>query len=187
MPTLDWIGKKAVLNHHNEVPFHLLREGWDCPFAYVLCSVAQSKSITAVEQILGRILRLPESQTPLEIHPEICFTYPRDAYPNNTLYLRLIRHKSTRVIAKQLKAPDSSPASTAQFALAAYKPEAYPGKVVLFKASQREWYVDWDPMAAWKEFTCGELEIRTIAGEHNNLIKNPYVIELARQLKEVLE
>jgi adenine-specific DNA-methyltransferase len=26
MPTLDWIGKKAVLNHHHEVPFHLLRE-----------------------------------------------------------------------------------------------------------------------------------------------------------------
>lgn len=26
MPTLDWIGKKAVINHHNEVPFHLLKE-----------------------------------------------------------------------------------------------------------------------------------------------------------------
>jgi len=26
MPTLDWIGKKAVLNHHREVPFHLLKE-----------------------------------------------------------------------------------------------------------------------------------------------------------------
>lgn len=26
MPTLDWIGKKAVLNHHREVSFHLLRE-----------------------------------------------------------------------------------------------------------------------------------------------------------------
>jgi len=25
MPTLDWMGKKAVLNHHNEVPYHLLR------------------------------------------------------------------------------------------------------------------------------------------------------------------
>lgn len=25
MPTLDWIGKKAVLNHHNEVPFRLLQ------------------------------------------------------------------------------------------------------------------------------------------------------------------
>ena len=26
MPTLDWIGKKVVVNHHNEVPFHLLKE-----------------------------------------------------------------------------------------------------------------------------------------------------------------
>jgi adenine-specific DNA-methyltransferase len=25
MPTLDWIGKKAVLNHHQEVPYHLLK------------------------------------------------------------------------------------------------------------------------------------------------------------------
>ena len=26
MPTLDWIGKRAVLNHHREIPFHLLKE-----------------------------------------------------------------------------------------------------------------------------------------------------------------
>ena len=25
MPTLEWIGKKAVLNHHREVPYRLLR------------------------------------------------------------------------------------------------------------------------------------------------------------------
>jgi adenine specific DNA methylase Mod len=25
MPTLDWIGKKAVQNHHNEIPFKLIR------------------------------------------------------------------------------------------------------------------------------------------------------------------
>jgi adenine-specific DNA-methyltransferase len=25
MPTLDWIGKKAVVGHHREVPFHLLK------------------------------------------------------------------------------------------------------------------------------------------------------------------
>ena len=25
MPTLDWIGKRAVLNHHREIPFHLLK------------------------------------------------------------------------------------------------------------------------------------------------------------------
>jgi site-specific DNA-methyltransferase (adenine-specific)/adenine-specific DNA-methyltransferase len=26
MPTLDWIGKQAVIRHHSEVPFHLLKE-----------------------------------------------------------------------------------------------------------------------------------------------------------------
>jgi hypothetical protein len=25
MPSLDWIGRQAVENHHKEVPFHLLR------------------------------------------------------------------------------------------------------------------------------------------------------------------
>ena len=32
MPTLDWIGKKAVINHHNEVPFHLVKEAPDLSF-----------------------------------------------------------------------------------------------------------------------------------------------------------
>jgi len=39
-----------------------LKEGWDCPFAYVLCSVANLRSATAVEQILGRILRMPNAE-----------------------------------------------------------------------------------------------------------------------------
>ena len=39
-----------------------LKEGWDCPPAYVLCSVADQVSATAVEQILGRILRMPEAK-----------------------------------------------------------------------------------------------------------------------------
>ncbi|MBM4047274.1 MAG: restriction endonuclease subunit R, partial [Planctomycetes bacterium] len=38
-----------------------LREGWDCPFAYVLCSVSELHSPTAVEQILGRVLRMPNA------------------------------------------------------------------------------------------------------------------------------
>jgi len=39
-----------------------LKEGWDCPFAYVLCSVADQVSPVAVEQILGRILRMPNAK-----------------------------------------------------------------------------------------------------------------------------
>ena len=39
-----------------------LKEGWDCSFAYVLCSVAELSSGTAVEQIIGRVLRLPRAK-----------------------------------------------------------------------------------------------------------------------------
>jgi len=39
-----------------------LKEGWDCPFAYILCSVAEQISPVAVEQILGRVLRMPRAQ-----------------------------------------------------------------------------------------------------------------------------
>lgn len=38
-----------------------LAEGWDCPFAYILVSMASLHSATAVEQLLGRILRQPEA------------------------------------------------------------------------------------------------------------------------------
>jgi type III restriction enzyme len=36
-----------------------LREGWDCAFASVLCTFRESASATAIEQLLGRILRQP--------------------------------------------------------------------------------------------------------------------------------
>ena len=39
-----------------------LREGWDCPFAYVLCSLQKMTSATAVEQLLGRVLRMPQAR-----------------------------------------------------------------------------------------------------------------------------
>lgn len=39
-----------------------LREGWDCPFAYVLATVREMQSSTAIEQILGRVMRLPNAR-----------------------------------------------------------------------------------------------------------------------------
>ncbi len=39
-----------------------LREGWDCPFAYALCSLKETRSPTAIEQIVGRVLRLPHAK-----------------------------------------------------------------------------------------------------------------------------
>ncbi|MFT4090766.1 MAG: DEAD/DEAH box helicase family protein [Asticcacaulis sp.] len=38
-----------------------LQEGWDCPFAYVLCSLAASSNLRAMTQLAGRILRQPHA------------------------------------------------------------------------------------------------------------------------------
>lgn len=38
-----------------------LAEGWDCPFAYVLCSLAASGNESAMTQLVGRILRQPQA------------------------------------------------------------------------------------------------------------------------------
>ncbi|UKI41004.1 MAG: DEAD/DEAH box helicase family protein [Candidatus Melainabacteria bacterium] len=41
------------------ITMQALKEGWDCSFAYIFCSVATVNSKTAVEQLLGRVLRMP--------------------------------------------------------------------------------------------------------------------------------
>ena len=59
----DEIKNEDLLSRNCEVRFiitvNALKEGWDCPFAYILASLANKSSSVDVEQILGRILRLP--------------------------------------------------------------------------------------------------------------------------------
>ena len=102
------------------------------------------------------------------------------------ILLRLIRLRPAWAIAEQLGAPDSSPVSDARIALTAYKPKPYPGRVVLFKASQFNGNFGGDPMDHWEKFISSELEIRIVPGDHTSLIKNPQAIEVARQLQMVL-
>lgn len=44
------------------ITVNALREGWDCPFAYVLVSVSNLGARLSVEQTIGRIMRLPGAQ-----------------------------------------------------------------------------------------------------------------------------
>jgi len=54
-----------LLSPTNQVRFIItkqaLQEGWDCPFAYVLCSLASSSSRNTMTQLIGWILRQPET------------------------------------------------------------------------------------------------------------------------------
>ncbi len=44
------------------ITINALKEGWDCPYAYILATLANKTSTVDVEQILGRVLRLPYTQ-----------------------------------------------------------------------------------------------------------------------------
>ncbi len=52
-----------LLSHDCKIKYiitvNALKEGWDCPFAYILATLANKTSVVDVEQILGRVLRLP--------------------------------------------------------------------------------------------------------------------------------
>ena len=41
------------------ITIEALKEGWDCSFAYIFCSISRIQSATDVEQLLGRVLRMP--------------------------------------------------------------------------------------------------------------------------------
>lgn len=56
-----------------------LQEGWDCPYAYVLCSLAVSRNQRALTQLIGRILRQPEAKKTGRPLLDECYVYCHDA------------------------------------------------------------------------------------------------------------
>lgn len=60
---VDTLGRTELMSQGCPIRYIItvdaLKEGWDCPFAYVLASIANKTSKVSVEQILGRILRQP--------------------------------------------------------------------------------------------------------------------------------
>lgn len=65
--TVDELSGTDLMGEHCPVRFILtrdaLREGWDCPFAYVLASVYKTSARLPIEQLLGRVLRLPGARS----------------------------------------------------------------------------------------------------------------------------
>lgn len=56
-----------------------LQEGWDCPFAYVLCSLAASSNMNAMTQLVGRILRQPHAMKTGENALDECYVVSHHA------------------------------------------------------------------------------------------------------------
>ena len=68
-----------------------LKEGWDCSFAYIFCSVARIRSATAVEQLLGRVLRMPFAER--RIQQELNRSYAHVSEPSFSEAANALRDK----------------------------------------------------------------------------------------------
>ncbi|MCB0439722.1 MAG: DEAD/DEAH box helicase family protein, partial [Mangrovimonas sp.] len=67
------------------ITINALKEGWDCPFAYILASLADKSSAVDVEQILGRVLRQPYVQRHKSFQLNLSYVLTASAKFNETL------------------------------------------------------------------------------------------------------
>lgn len=67
------------------ITINALKEGWDCPFAYILASLADKSSAVDVEQILGRVLRQPYVQKHKAFQLNLSYVLTASAKFNDTL------------------------------------------------------------------------------------------------------
>ncbi|WP_236966839.1 hypothetical protein [Mannheimia varigena] len=57
LDNIDLFNRQCKINYI--ITVEALKEGWDCPFAYIFCSVQNVSSSKEAEQLLGRVLRMP--------------------------------------------------------------------------------------------------------------------------------
>ena len=67
------------------ITVNALKEGWDCPFAYILATIANRTSVVDVEQILGRVLRMPGAKANKEPVLNLSYVITSSAEFNATL------------------------------------------------------------------------------------------------------
>jgi len=67
------------------ITVNALKEGWDCPFAYVLATLANKSSVVDVTQILGRVLRMPYTRKHSIELLNLSYVFTSSSHFQNTL------------------------------------------------------------------------------------------------------
>lgn len=79
----DELGREDLLSEFSEVQWIItksaLMEGWDCPFAYLLVMLDNTKSQKAITQLLGRVMRQPHAQLTGIESLDQCYVYCNNA------------------------------------------------------------------------------------------------------------
>lgn len=89
-----------------------LKEGWDCSFAYVFCSLQKIGSSKDMEQLLGRVLRMPYAQRRKSELLNRAYAHvasPQTAQVANTLADKLVAMGFEELEAAQAVFPTTTP------------------------------------------------------------------------------
>lgn len=70
---LDLFDPRCTVNY--VITVEALREGWDCSFAYVFCSLSRIQSARNVEQLFGRVLRMPYARRRQSVELNQAYAY----------------------------------------------------------------------------------------------------------------
>ncbi len=78
----DELGDEDLLLETSPVRYIItkdaLREGWDCPFAYILAILSKMTANTALTQMIGRVLRQPHAQLTNRSLLDECYVFTFD-------------------------------------------------------------------------------------------------------------
>src|SRR5205814_8458397 len=69
----------------------------------------------------------------------------------------------------------------------AYKPRPYDGAVTLFRSPGHQLLCSFDDQYGWGELALGGVAVRIISGAHEQILKEPHVQFVAKQMAECLE
>ncbi len=79
--TVDELGREDLLDPQNRsavrwiITKSALQEGWDCSFAYVLVLLDNTQAKTALTQMVGRVLRMPDARSTSNSALDRCYVF----------------------------------------------------------------------------------------------------------------
>lgn len=107
------------------ITVNALKEGWDCPFAYILASLANKSSKIDVEQILGRVLRLPYTKKQPEELLNLSYVFTCSADFQDTLS-RIVESLNNAGFSKRdFRVANDSQGNTSESSIYNEKPNSF--------------------------------------------------------------
>ena len=165
--SLDEIGDEDLLDPLCPVRYIItkdaLREGWDCPFAYILVILSKTTAPTAITQMVGRVLRQPDARSTGQPALNECFVYCFDQEVRHAVYSvrQGLEQEGMGDLAAEVKAKGMENATTLQ-ALTIPRNPIFSGLRVLLPRVLHRDGENWRPLdydrdilasLAWHEFS----------------------------------